>query len=139
MSASYWPGECTRTIHGLLNYEMIFRRYTRLCLEDFLRQNIQYAEIRFPFRISNKQQTDEIISLNNSDAAKIMIEEATKFKKEIEKRGEYFGGLKIIYCTSRSADPPDIEVALAECLEFKKQWPNWIAGTLTIMKEIPSW
>jgi adenosine deaminase CECR1 len=75
--------------------------------------------------------------MNSSDAAKIIIEEVTQFQEEMAKRGEYFGGLKIIYCASRSANLSDVEVALAECLEFKKRWPDWIAGTLTIFKQTP--
>ena len=38
---------------GLFNYETAYRRYTRLFLEDLMRDNIQYAEIRPNFMTSN--------------------------------------------------------------------------------------
>ncbi|GAB0132263.1 hypothetical protein EsDP_00000704 [Epichloe bromicola] len=42
--------------------------------------------------------------------------------------GRYFGGLKVIYTAPRSLPPEDIQGSLDECLRFKQEWPQWIAG-----------
>ncbi|KAL7904326.1 Metallo-dependent hydrolase [Trichoderma velutinum] len=119
----------TKMMKGLFNYEKAFRLYTRLCLEDFLRDNIQYAEIRPNFMASNRLYKDDgSLIMSNSDTIKIIIDEVTKFQKKVASSGDYFGGLKIIYCTARSSKPSEIEAALTECLEFKRIWPGWIAG-----------
>ncbi|KAL7904519.1 hypothetical protein GGI35DRAFT_463087 [Trichoderma velutinum] len=119
----------TQMMKGLFNYEKAFRIYTRLCLEDFLRDNIQYAEIRPNFMASNRLYKDDgSLIMSNSDTMRIIIDEATKFQNEVASSGDYFGGIKIIYCTARSSKTSEIQVALTECLDFKKEWPEWIAG-----------
>lgn len=113
---------------GLFNYETAFRRYTRLCLEDFLNDNIQYAEIRPNFMTSNQLYLDEGSPVDNWGIMGIIIDEVEKFQAWAAARGRYFGGLKVIYCTPRSFAPSSVEAALEECVEFKKRWPKWIAG-----------
>jgi adenosine deaminase CECR1 len=44
----------TRMMKGLFNYETAFRKYTRLFLQDLVKNNIQYAEIRPNFMASNQ-------------------------------------------------------------------------------------
>jgi adenosine deaminase CECR1 len=39
---------------GLFNYEHAYRKYTRLLLDSFQAQNIQYAEIRPNFMAKNQ-------------------------------------------------------------------------------------
>jgi adenosine deaminase CECR1 len=39
---------------GLFNYEHAYRKYTRLLLDSFQAQNIQYAEIRPNFMEKNQ-------------------------------------------------------------------------------------
>lgn len=39
---------------GLFNYKMAYWKYTRLYLEDFIKDNIQYAEIQLNFITSNQ-------------------------------------------------------------------------------------
>ncbi|KAI9151973.1 Adenosine deaminase 2 [Paramyrothecium foliicola] len=119
----------TRMMKGLFNYETAYRRYTRLCLEDFLKDNIQYAEIRPNFMTSNQLYYDDGSGpIDNWGIMKIIIAEVQKFQADMRKQGRYFGGLKVIYCTPRSFKPSDVRAALKECIEFKKQWPQWIAG-----------
>ncbi|KAL7914188.1 hypothetical protein GGI35DRAFT_237311 [Trichoderma velutinum] len=126
----------TRMMKGLFNYERAYRAYTYQCLKDFVRDNIQYAEIRPNFMRTNQLFTDDGNgSINNEGIMKIIISVVEQFQKDMvaEKdmageKGKFFGGLKVIYCTPRSMDREKVKYALAECIEFKKKWPQWIAG-----------
>ena len=111
---------------GLFNYETVYRKYTRLLLRDFMNDNIQYAEIRPNFMRTNQLWTDDGVGqIDNAGIMNIIIDEYRAF--QAEKHG-YFGGLKIIYCTPRSFSNELVRYSLDECLEFKKSWPEWIAG-----------
>jgi adenosine deaminase CECR1 len=126
----------TRMMKGLFNYERAYRAYTRLCLEDFARDNIQYAEIRPNFMKTNQLVTDDARgTIDNAGIMEIIISECEAFADGLRRRRErgeegvpYFAGLKVIYCTPRSFSNENVGFALRECLEFKKRWPKWIAG-----------
>ncbi|KAL7953864.1 hypothetical protein V8C34DRAFT_295928 [Trichoderma compactum] len=119
----------TRMMKGLFNYATAYRAYTYQCLEDFVRDNIQYAEIRPNFMSTNQLYTDDGNgTINNEGIMKIIIDEVERFQEDMKKKGQFFGGLKVIYCTPRSMDREKVKVALIECIEFKKKWPQWIAG-----------
>ncbi|MBE3050188.1 hypothetical protein IMZ48_48365, partial [Candidatus Bathyarchaeota archaeon] len=118
----------TRMMKGLFNYKSAYRTYTRAMLKDFVVDKIQYAEIRPNFMSTNQLHYDDGTGeINNVGMMEIIIEEYEMFQKE-NKEG-YFAGMKVIYCTPRSFDPGAVEVALNECLAFKKRWPKWIAGS----------
>lgn len=111
---------------GLFNYVTAYRTYTRRLLEDFVRDNIQYAEIRPNFMSTNQLWSDDgTEQIDNRGIMTIIIEETKAF---MEKHAHEFGGLKVIYCTPRSFDNKQVEFALDECLQFKELWPEWIAG-----------
>lgn len=121
----------TRMMKGLFNYETAYRRYTRLCLEDFVRDGIRYAEIRPNFMTSNQLWTDDGCGqIDNWGIMDIIIEEVGRFREDLESKGQghKFSGLRVIYCTPRSFCKEQVSQALDECLEFKKKWPGWIAG-----------
>ncbi|KAF4959976.1 hypothetical protein FGADI_1250 [Fusarium gaditjirri] len=119
----------TRMMKGLFNYATAYRRYTRLCLEDFMKDNISYAEIRPNFMISNQLWSDDGTQLiDNKGIMELIIEEVINFQADMKKQRRFFGGLKVIYCTPRSFAPAQIDAALTECLKFKQMWPEWIAG-----------
>ncbi|KAK7426610.1 hypothetical protein QQZ08_006940 [Neonectria magnoliae] len=119
----------TRMMKGLFNYETAYKKYTRLCLEDFLRDNIQYAEIRPNFMTNNQLYHDDGTGpIDNWGIMKIIIDEVEAFKAEVARERKSFVGLKVIYCTPRSFQSKDVKAALDECREFKKRWPQWIAG-----------
>lgn len=124
---------------GLFNYESVYRAYTRRCLEQFTFENIQYAEIRPNFMRNNQifrvlEDGQTLATLSNEDTVGIIVEEYKVFKQKLDterRQGctdQYFGGLKVIYCTPRSFSRLQIEEALEECFEFKKKWPKYIAG-----------
>ncbi|KAK1246362.1 hypothetical protein MKX08_000164 [Trichoderma sp. CBMAI-0020] len=115
----------TRMMKGLFNYVTAYRSYTRQCLEDFVRDNIQYAEIRPTMMKSNYITSDDgITTIDNEGIMKIIIEEVEDFQKG----NKFFKGLKVIYCTPRSFSPENVKEGLDECIRFKKMWPKWIAG-----------
>lgn len=167
----------TRMMKGLFNYETAFREYTRDCLVEFVKENVQYAEIRPNFMKSNQIWTDDgKTKIDNEGTLRIIIHEYEQFMKEngvmrsngqiVENRPQYqlgkggyaasntpdrstlqkkmpipndhgqekppqrpiFSGLKVIYCTPRIFPREEVREMLAECLEFKKKWPEYIAG-----------
>lgn len=119
----------TRMMKGLFNYETAYKRYTRGFLKSLVKDNIQYAEIRPNFMASNQLFTDDGENqIDNRGIMKIIITEVETFKNEMAAEGKFFGGLKVIYCTPRSLEPELVERALDECIAFKKEWPEWIAG-----------
>lgn len=119
----------TQMMKGLFNYETAYRTYTRKCLEDFVADNIQYAEIRPNFMDTNQVWRDDGSSkIDNTGIMTMIIEEVQKFQKT----NKAFGGLKVIYCCPRSFPQEKVAHGLRECLEFKKKWPNWIAGKLSL-------
>src|SRR3569833_3440097 len=90
----------TRMMKGRFNYETAYRKYTRRLLQDFVNDNIQYAEIRPNFMKTNQLFTDDGANLIDNDGImRIIIDEYAAFQ---QKSKSYFGGLKIIYCAPRA-------------------------------------
>ncbi|KAK6451405.1 adenosine deaminase CECR1 [Trichoderma asperellum] len=119
----------TRMMKGLFNYVTAYRSYTRQCLEDFARDNIQYAEIRPTMMASNYIYSDDgTTTIDNEGIMEIIIKEVEDFQRAKAQENKFFGGLKVIYCTPRSMLPEQVKDALDECRRFKKKWPRWIAG-----------
>ncbi|KOS22440.1 Adenosine deaminase CECR1 [Escovopsis weberi] len=112
----------TRMMKGLFNYEKAYRRYTAELLRDFVRDGIQYAEIRPNFMSSNQLLSDDgTRTIDNDGIMKIIIEEVTNFKKDPE-LGASFHGLKIIYCfdlVGEEAKGNPIREFVPQLLEFK--------------------
>ncbi|KAI1801303.1 Metallo-dependent hydrolase [Daldinia bambusicola] len=80
----------TRMMKGLFNYEKAFRAYTRKCLEEFVRENVQYAEIRPNFMKSNQVLRDDgSEGFNNFGLMEIIIEEYENFMKDIGDMDEH--------------------------------------------------
>lgn len=112
---------------GLFNYEEAYRIYTQEILKDFVKDNIQYAEIRPNFMSTNQLwKNDGSCLIDNYGIMDIIVQETEKFMKE---HPTEFGGLKVIYCTPRSFDNEKVKFALEQCIDFKKRWPKWIAGS----------
>ncbi|KAL7919055.1 hypothetical protein ACQKWADRAFT_213843 [Trichoderma austrokoningii] len=119
----------TRMMKGLFNYETAYRSYTRQCLEDFARDNIQYAEIRPTMMKSNYISSDDgTVTIDNEGIMKIIIDEVEAFQEAQARKSKFFGGVKVIYCTPRSFPSEQVQIGLDECIKFKKMWPRWIAG-----------
>lgn len=118
---------------GLFNYESAFRNYTRACILDFVDDNIQYAEIRPNFMAANSIKSDDGSStLGNADMMRFIDEDLKNTMEEIQSRKEkdrnYFGGMKVIYCTPRSFQKQQVEVALNECIVLKQKYPKLLCG-----------
>ncbi|CAK7242806.1 MAG: hypothetical protein STHCBS139747_004308 [Sporothrix thermara] len=118
----------TRMMKGLFNYETVYRKYTKRFLRDLIADNIQYAEIRPNFMPTNQLWNDDgTAKLDNGGIVKLIIDACENFKAS--KAGKHnFDGIKIIYCTPRSFSNDQVQLALEECFEFKRKWPNYIAG-----------
>jgi adenosine deaminase CECR1 len=124
----------TQMMKGLFNYVTAYREYTRACLQSFVDDHIQYAEIRPNFMDTNQLWTDDgVLQIDNVGIMKIIVEECQIFAAELNEQEEgkrYFAGIKVIYCTPRSSTPDKVEKALHQCLRFKKHevYGKYIAG-----------
>ncbi|KAI0388551.1 hypothetical protein F5Y17DRAFT_470367 [Xylariaceae sp. FL0594] len=131
----------TKMMKGLFNYESAFRRYTRKCLEEFVKDNVQYAEIRPNFMPTNQIYDDEGKNqIDNFGTMRCIIGEYEQFMQDIgdmdsdgniivdPQHRPTFSGLKVIYCTPRSFSKDQVRGALGQCIEMKQQWPQYIAG-----------
>ena len=117
---------------GLFAYESAFRNYTRACIEDFIEDNIQYAEIRPNFMTTNYLKTDDGFgSINNEGIMNIINEEMKVTIEKLRAEGKYFGGLKVIYCAPRSFSREKISMALDECIDLKLKYPDLLCGMET--------
>lgn len=114
---------------GLFAYESAFRHYTQACIKDFVKDNIQYAEIRPNFMITNSLKTDDGTgSIGNEGIMRIINEELQKTMIQIRDNNEYFGGMKVIYCTPRSFRKDQVKDALDECIDLKIKYKDLLCG-----------
>lgn len=118
---------------GLFSYESAFRSYTAECIEDFIRDNIQYAEIRPNFPSNFLIRDDGISHIDNTGLLRIIEEEIEKAQK---KTGRYFGGLKVIYCAPRSFSNEQVAKCLSECIELKEKFPKLLCGKLRYLAHL---
>ncbi|KAH7630244.1 hypothetical protein B0T09DRAFT_383801 [Sordaria sp. MPI-SDFR-AT-0083] len=118
----------TQIMKGLFNYMAAYKEYTRKCLEEFVNDNIQYAEIRPNFMKNNQVwHNDGEAQINNFGIMDLIIGVYEKFQRD--HGGKVFKGLKIIYCTPRSFDTTQVKFALDECLDMKlSKYGKYIAG-----------
>ena len=122
----------TQMMKGLFAYESAFRNYTRACIEDFVKDNIQYAEIRPNFMATNSLKRDDGVgSIGNEGIMQIIDEELKSTMEQIRADGGYFGGMKVIYCTPRSFQKQQVEHALEECIELKQKYQKLLCGKLS--------
>ncbi|KAG8164208.1 hypothetical protein KVR01_006126 [Diaporthe batatas] len=127
----------TQMMAGLFNYEHAYRKYTRLLLDSFHDQNIQYAEIRPNFMPKNQVYTDADPNetLDNYGVMDLIIEEYEKWKDNNPKSS--FRGLKVIYCTPRSFPKDLMQRGLDQCFDMKTNpnYSRYIAGFDIIGRE----
>ncbi|KAL2197899.1 hypothetical protein P885DRAFT_68100 [Corynascus similis CBS 632.67] len=119
----------TQMMKGLFNYKTAYRRYTRQCLDEFVADNIQYAEIRPNFMSSNQVWEDDGSSrIDNIGIMNLIIDEYEAFQKDHQR--QILKGLKVIYCTPRSFSEEQVGEALMQCLQFKldRKFSAYIAG-----------
>jgi adenosine deaminase CECR1 len=117
-------GTRTRMLKGLFGHEDAFRAYTEACIQDFIRDNIQYAEIRPNFPSNSLVRSDATGFIDNVGLLQIIADAVEKQRGS----GVYFGGLKVIYCCPRSFPNEKVEASLNECIELKKKFPDLICG-----------
>jgi adenosine deaminase CECR1 len=118
---------------GLFNYKSAYEEYTKRLLDDFVNDNIQWAEIRPNFMKNNQVLKDngEGYEFDNKGIMDLIISVFERFREEQkDKDGNKLVGLKVIYCTPRSFPPDQVAGCLQECLEMKrhKKYGPYIAG-----------
>lgn len=111
-------------LKGLFGYRSAFTDYTKACIEDFINDNIQYAEIRPNFPSNSLIEDDGSAQIDNTGLLQIIADQV-----ELQtKSGRYFGGLKVIYCTPRSIPREAVKKSLDECIQLKKKFPELLCG-----------
>lgn len=129
---------------GLFGYESAFRAYTKACIQDFIKDGIQYAEVRPNFP-SNVLRSDAggITVLKTSDGREMVGNRAMMqiIVDEVEiqmKANSFFKGLKVIYCCPRSFSNAKIKESMEECLALHDEFPTLICGKL-FLSTTPDW
>jgi adenosine deaminase CECR1 len=117
---------CTRMMKGLFGYESAFRSYTRACIEDFVKDKIQYAEIRPNFPSNVLRCDNGIDTIDNRGMMRIIIAEIQR-QRAVNPEAD-FGGLKVIYCCPRSFSNEKIKDSLIECIQLKEEFPDLMCG-----------
>lgn len=115
-------------LKGLFGYESAFRAYTAACIEDFISDNIQYAEIRPNFPSNRLAKDDASGAIDNTGLLQIIADEIENKLRTLPKSKRYFGGLKVIYCCPRSFSNSMVGQSLVECIELKKKFPALVCG-----------
>ena len=114
---------------GLIGYESAFRNYVRALIEDFVEDNIQYAETRPNFMTTNHVRTDDgSRAIDNEGIMNIIDEEIKAIVEKLKTEGKYFGGMKVIHTSPRSFSRDKIKIALDECVDLKLKYPHLICG-----------
>ena len=73
----------TQMMKGLFNYETAYKEYTRQCLDEFVNNNTQYAEIRPNFMLSNQVwKDDESGRADNIRITELIFSEDEAFQKD---------------------------------------------------------
>lgn len=123
----------TQFMKGLFAYDTAYRNYTRACIRSFVEDNIQYAEVRPNFMKNNsvKYVRRPSDTMDNFAIMEMIQQELSITMDEIKNENNYFGGMKVIYCTPRVFGNNLIEGALNECVEMKKQYPELLCGKLS--------
>lgn len=111
---------------GLFGYETAFRKYTKQCIQSFIEDGIQYAEVRPNFPSNFLAKDDGSGTIDNTGLLHIIADEVDKAKKD----NPFFGGLKVIYCCPRSFPNERVETALNECIELKTKFPELLCGKI---------
>ncbi|CAG8976138.1 hypothetical protein HYALB_00002419 [Hymenoscyphus albidus] len=119
----------TQMMKGLFAYDSAYRNYTRECIRDFVADNIQYAEIRPNFMATNTLKSDDgKENIDNDGIMGIIREELHATMRELKAKRQYFGGMKVIYCTPRSFDKKEVKSQLDDCISLKKKHGNLLCG-----------
>lgn len=114
-----------------MNYESIYRWYVGSCIDDMIKENVMYAELR-PMLLDKSIPTDDGKGRLDHEAQMIIIlEEYEKKRSELEARGE-LGKFpfcpKIIYCAPRSIPKKMMEREMQDCIKLKLKFGDLICG-----------
>jgi adenosine deaminase CECR1 len=81
---------------------------------------------------TNSLKTDDgRSSIGNEGIMKIINEELHRTMDQLREENEYFGGMKVIYCTPRSFSKTQVKDALSECVELKLKYKDLLCGKFT--------
>lgn len=109
---------------GLFGYESAFREYTKACIEDFIKDKIQYAEIRPNFPSNILRCDNGTDTIDNRGMMRIIIEEVGRYTREIP----FFKGLQVIYCCPRSFSNERVLDSMNECIDLEQEFPGLMCG-----------
>lgn len=118
-------------IRGLLYYESAWKYLWDSVMRALVKENIQYAEIRFVLGRDNLVISDDGTRELAYDEMLDIIQ--TSSQEEIlrcESVGKVFYGIKIIYTQLRRCDTEEMEWAMENCIKLKQKYPNLICGKL---------
>lgn len=123
----------TRAFKGLINYESVYRWYIGAVIDNMIRDNVMYAELR-PMLLDKFIPADsgeEGDRLDHKAQMDIICKEVSKKKEQLRREGrlhQFPFGLRIIYATPKSITKEKMQSELADCIRLKLQFPDLICG-----------
>jgi len=130
---SIWArfNQATRCFKGLINYESLYRWYTREALESMIRDKVMYAELRPMLMDKTIPSDDGKRKLDHIAQMTLVLEEVGRYQEELKRKGQLHKfpfGLKIIYCTPRSIPKEWMRREIQDCIKLKQAFPDLICG-----------
>ena len=113
-----------RVVHGIVYYEVIFRRFIREVLENVHADGCTWADIRLAFLMQLRAtNTGEL--LPRHELVRIFGEVVEGYVNETN--GAFWGS-RIIWTQVRAFEADAILASMRECIDAKKRHPHLISG-----------
>ncbi|KIK37710.1 hypothetical protein CY34DRAFT_444611 [Suillus luteus UH-Slu-Lm8-n1] len=114
----------------IIRFVPIQKEYLRMFIRSSIDDGISYIEIRTSFFKKYILAEDAKTKLESREILLIFREVTNEMKAEMKAKGreDDFAGLKIIYNTLRIVSSEALKADLDQCIKFKKEFPDLIAG-----------
>jgi adenosine deaminase CECR1 len=114
-----------------MNYESMFRWYVGAAIENMIKENVMYVELRPMLMDKSIPSDDGTRRIFHEAQMDIINQEVTRIQDELRENGKgdrFPFGLKIIYCTPRSIPKSRMQIEIQDCIKLKIKYPDLICG-----------
>jgi adenosine deaminase CECR1 len=124
-------------VRGFIYYETAWRHLWKSTLNGLIKENIQYAEIRFVLSKENTVLNDDGTRNLSYDEMLHIVEECIVEEKErCNSENIVFHGIRIIYTMLRKCPTEDMEWAMDNCIALKEKFPDLICGEFSFLRSL---
>jgi adenosine deaminase CECR1 len=118
-----------QVVRGFIYYETAWRYLWKATLKALIKENIQYAEIRFVLAKGNTVlSNDGARNLSFNEMLHIVQECILEERERCKSGNIVFHGIRIIYTMLRKCATEDMEWAMNNCISLKEKFPDLICG-----------